>query len=135
MRRLQIIFILGIFLLNTPYTDIHGSDMPEQHSIYLNIKDFGAKGDGDSDDTQALLDAIQEAVKSEGTIYFPTGEYCIHPVKLPSHITLMGNSAWAYANKDRKDPDFEGRTTISALSGDARALFDLVGEKRWTGTS
>ncbi len=129
MRRLQIIFILGIFLANTAFTAVFGSDSPEQHAIYLNIKDFGAKGDGESDDTQALLDAIQEAVKSEGTIYFPTGEYCIHPVKLPSHITLMGNSAWSYANKDRKDPDFAGRTTITALSGDARALFDLGGER------
>ena len=78
---------------------------------------------------QALLAAIGEAKSSEGTIYFPTGEYCIHPVQLPSHITLMGNSAWAYANKDRKDEDFAGRTTITALSGDARALFDLGGER------
>lgn len=105
--------------------------MSDPGNMTLNIKDFGAKGDGKTDDTPALLEAIEEAQKSEGTIYFPTGEYCIHPVKLPSHITLMGNSAWAYANKDKKDPDFEGRTVITALSGDARALFDL-GDERGT---
>ena len=97
----------------------------------LNIRDFGARGDGISDDTPALLAAIAEAQQGEGTIYFPTGEYCIHPVKLPSHITLWGNSAWSYANKDNKDADFEGRTKIIALSGNARAFFDL-GDSRGT---
>lgn len=102
--------------------DDAGSSAPA--STCLNIKDFGASGDGISDDTPALLKAIKAAESSEGTIYFPAGNYCIHPVKLPSHITLMGHSAWGYENKGRKDPDFEGRTTLSALSGDARALLD-----------
>ena len=97
--------------------------------IYLNIKDFGAKGDGISDDTPALLAAMEEALKTESTIYFPTGTYCIHPVKVPSHITLLGHSAWAYANKDKQDPIFAGRTTLKALSGDARALLDLGSER------
>ncbi len=120
---------LGLILAIASFNNLYGSAPAEEHPFYLNIKDFGAKGDGVTDDTPALLAAIEEAKKSEGTIYFPTGDYPIHPVKLPSHITLMGNSAWAYANKDRKDDDYAGRTTISALSGDARALFDLGGER------
>lgn len=120
--------ILAVFLIPLQLSAWTGGDDAPANN-YLNIKSFGAKGDGVSDDTPALLAAIEEAKVSEGTIYFPTGEYCIHPVKLPSHITLMGNSAWAYANKDRKDDDFQGRTIISALSGDARALFDLGGER------
>ncbi|WP_372775960.1 glycosyl hydrolase family 28-related protein [Mangrovibacterium sp.] len=96
-----------------------------QEVPFLNIKSFGAKGDGQTDDTAALQKAMEAATESEGTIYFPHGNYCIHPVKVPSHITLLGYSAWAYANKDNADPDFEGKTILTALSGDDRALLDL----------
>ncbi|GAA4934432.1 hypothetical protein GCM10023314_03580 [Algibacter agarivorans] len=103
----------------------------ENTDIFLNIKDFGAVGDGKTDDTKALLAAIKKAEKTEGTIYFPHGNYAIHPIKVPSHVTLLGYSAWSYENKDKKDKDFEGKTTISALSGNARALLDL-GDSRGT---
>ncbi|MGQ1787603.1 MULTISPECIES: right-handed parallel beta-helix repeat-containing protein [unclassified Saccharicrinis] len=96
-----------------------------QQSPFLNIKDFGAKGDGKTDDTPALLMAMEAATKSEGTVYFPQGNYGIHPVTVPGHITLLGYSAWSYANKDKRDPDYIGKTILTALSGDARALLDL----------
>ncbi|WP_297086671.1 right-handed parallel beta-helix repeat-containing protein [uncultured Draconibacterium sp.] len=102
-----------------------------QTTPFLNIMDFGAKGDGFTDDTPALLKAMEAATKSEGTVYFPHGNYCIHPVEVPSHITLLGYSAWSYANKDKKDDDFIGKTILTALSGDARALLDL-GSNRGT---
>lgn len=125
---------------NTPGTPVppgtHASSAsPENpmttapHPTYLNIKDFGAKGDGKTDDTQAILDAMAAATQSEGTVYFPHGTYMIHPVKVPSHITLLGHSAWAYENKDDLDPDFKGKTTLAALSGDARAFLDLDNER------
>ncbi len=129
MNKQHIFLFLGGLLMMSFSSGFSGTGDKEKAGTYLNIKDFGARGDGQSDDTPALQAAIREAETSEGTIYFPTGEYRIHPVKLPSHITLMGNSAWAYGNKDRKDDDYEGRTIISALSGDARALFDLGGER------
>jgi len=95
---------------------------------YLDIMDFGAKGDGKADDTQALKDAMQAAAISDGTVYFPAGEYCIHPVEVPSHITLLGNSAWGYNYRKGKDPQFNGRVVLSALSADGRALLDLGGK-------
>jgi len=43
-----------------------------------NIKAFGAKGDGVSDDTQAFLDAFSAARSANGgAIYMPDGEYVI----------------------------------------------------------
>jgi len=127
---LSILLLFGtlVFAQNGKENKINHENI---NGIYLNVKDFGAKGDGKSDDTEAILNAIKEAQQSEGTIYFPTGEYCMQPVKLPSHITLMGNSAWSYANKDKKDDDFEGRTKLIALSGDARAFLDC-GDSRGT---
>ncbi|MEM1084917.1 MAG: right-handed parallel beta-helix repeat-containing protein [Verrucomicrobiota bacterium] len=98
-------------------------------ATYLNIRDFGAKGDGETDDTKALLAAMKAATQEEGTVYFPQGTYMIHPVKVPSHITLLGRSGWAYENKDDKDPEFRGKTTLAALSGDARSLLDLEDQR------
>lgn len=64
---------------------------------YLNIRDFGAKGGGRSDDTQALKDAMARAETESGVVDFPAGHYCVHPVKAPSQITLLGYSAWGAA--------------------------------------
>lgn len=125
------ILIVVLVVLSINANAIEKNTPEKINPFHLNIKDFGAKGDGETDDTKALKAAIAEAAKSEGTIYFPTGEYCIHPIELPSHISLIGNSAWAYANKDKKDADFIGRTIITALSGNARAMFDL-GDSRGT---
>lgn len=86
---------------------------------YLNIRDFGAVGDGIHDDTSALVAAMDQAVQEEGTVYFPSGVYAIHPVSVPSHITLFGCSAWS----DGKGSD--GTAVLKALSGNARAFLDL----------
>jgi parallel beta-helix repeat protein len=96
---------------------------------YLNIMDFGAAGDGESDDTPALKNALEEARTGNGTIYFPTGHYRIHPLRLPGHVTLMGDSAWAYGNRGGADPDYAGRTVLSALSDNGRALLDVGSER------
>lgn len=117
--------LLSILLALLAVASLEAGTKNGTESPYLNIRSFGAKGDGVSDDTPALLKAMEAATKSEGTVYFPHGNYAIHPVKVPSHITLLGHSAWAYANKDKMDPDFEGKTFLTALSGDARALLDL----------
>lgn len=90
--------------------------------LYLNIQDFGAKGDGKTDDTAALIRALEAVSKENGTLYFPKGNYLIHPVQVPSHVTLMGNSAWGGPSGDA---GALGHTRLTALSGDARALLDL----------
>lgn len=58
-------------------------------SLWVNIRDFGAKGDGVSDDTEALRSAILAAVKrgplGGNTVYFPpsSGSYVVGPIDLP----------------------------------------------------
>ena len=94
---------------------------------YLNIRDFGAKGDGQTDDTAALVAAMDAASREEGTVYFPAGHYMIHPVTVPSHITLLGNSSWGYIGRDGRDPGCDGRVVLEALSGDARAFLEMEG--------
>jgi hypothetical protein len=54
----------------------------------INVMDFGAKGDGVTDDTAA----IQAAANVGGTIYFPNGNYEITHVDLGSNTQLIGES-------------------------------------------
>jgi polygalacturonase len=45
----------------------------------FNVKDFGAKGDGKTNDGTAIQDAINAANKVPGsTVYFPAGSYAVH---------------------------------------------------------
>jgi hypothetical protein len=54
----------------------------------INVLDYGAKGDGVTNDTAA----IQAAVAAGGTIYFPDGTYEITHVDLSSNTQLIGES-------------------------------------------
>ena len=69
----------------------------------VNVKDFGATGDGTTDDTVAVQAAI-DSIPNGGTIYFPPGTYRIARTVgtndswglkvTANNITLMGNDAY-----------------------------------------
>jgi hypothetical protein len=58
-------------------------------SGYINIRQFGAKGDGATDDTAALQAAIDAAANTGRAAYVPSGTYKITSTVL---ITTVGNS-------------------------------------------
>ena len=69
---------------------------------FVNVKDFGAKGDGTTDDTAAINRAITEIYKSiwmltryavRRTIYFPAGVYIVNgsTIKIPPYARLIGD--------------------------------------------
>jgi polygalacturonase len=59
------------------------------HAATYNVKDFGATGNGQTIETQAINRAIEEAGKNGGgTVYFPAGAYLCYSIRLQSHITL-----------------------------------------------
>lgn len=62
--------------------------------IYFNVKSYGAKGDGTTDDTTAIQAAIT-AASSGGVVFFPVGTYKISsPLTLSVASTaLMGTGA------------------------------------------
>jgi hypothetical protein len=69
----------------------------------LNVKEFGAKGDGRSDDTLAIRRALATARSAGGaTVYFPAGTYNFAP-----------------------QPTDKGWTPETFKSGDPYAVFDL----------
>ena len=61
----------------------------------LNVKDFGAKGDGRTNDREAIMKAVQEAKSTGGgnKILFPSGTYIVsvpEEARVSGHIELSG---------------------------------------------
>jgi hypothetical protein len=52
----------------------------------VNVKDFGATGNGVADDTAA----IQAAVNNGGEVFFPKGTYLVSGITIPSNTKLQG---------------------------------------------
>ncbi len=55
--------------------------------VTINVKAFGAVGDGVHDDTQAIQTAIHFLPRN-ACLFFPAGTYAIAPIALKSHMTL-----------------------------------------------
>jgi polygalacturonase len=56
---------------------------------YYNVRDFGAIGDGQTINTDAISRAIEEAVKhGGGTVFFPAGNYLSYSIHLQNNISL-----------------------------------------------
>src|SRR5690348_1202775 len=57
--------------------------------IFYNVRDFGAKGDSTTIDSDAINKAINVAAsQGGGTIYFPQGIYASYSIRLKSNISL-----------------------------------------------
>ena len=54
---------------------------------WVNVKDFGAKGDGETDDTEA----IQKAIDTGKNVYIPHGIYIITSITLKSNQIITGD--------------------------------------------
>lgn len=62
--------------------------------LRLNVADFGAKGDGATDDTDAIQAAI-DAAENGGIIEIPRGTYMIRGLKIKKFgTTLAGEARW-----------------------------------------
>src|SRR5262245_45624556 len=71
--------------------------MEKGKSAMSTVRDFGARGDGKTDDTAALSHAIQ---KGDGHLIFPRGDYLIsHPLHIPlqlhGRISIIGDGGTA----------------------------------------
>jgi hypothetical protein len=69
----------------------------EKFDEYVSVLDFGAKGDGVTDDTQAINDALYEIYSRElntqvrRILSFPAGVYIVNEViKIPTYAHLVG---------------------------------------------
>jgi hypothetical protein len=72
-------------------------DAPKWSGVIFNVKTYGAKGDGVSDDTDPIKNAIAAAKASPGaTVYYPAGTYIVNTL-LDAH----SNNRWQGEGRDR----------------------------------
>ena len=72
-------------------TEDYGAETASPTANQVNARQYGAKGDGSTDDTKALQAAL-DAAKANGPIcYFPPGLYRLNgPLMVPPGVTLAG---------------------------------------------
>ncbi|KAJ5379950.1 uncharacterized protein N7496_002378 [Penicillium cataractarum] len=75
---------------------------PSEYTVFRNVKDFGAKGDGVTDDTEAINNAISSGTRcgqgcfssttTPAVVYFPSGSYVISaPIFDYYNTIIIGN--------------------------------------------
>jgi len=83
----------------------------------VNVKDFGAVGDGVHEDTAAIQAAIS-FLPEGGRLWFPAGNYLTLPLSLKSHITLdLDEGAVILGSADRARYPIIPSFTVDPVTG------------------
>jgi hypothetical protein len=90
----------------------------EKHRAMLNVMDFGAKGDGTTDDTQSIQKALDKAALTNGAVFIPEGRFMTSELKVPEGIGIHGLPAWSYR---------KGMGTVLVFRGGGKCLINLTG--------
>jgi len=85
----------------------------------LDVRDFGAEGDGESDDSAAFQRALEAAAESRGTVFVPDGVFRCADVKVPPQTGLVGNPTWRYTEP--------GGSILRLSNEKAACLLNLTG--------
>jgi hypothetical protein len=83
------------------------------------VNEFGARGDGTSDDTRAIQEAIDQAGEARGTVVFPEAAYACSRLRVPADVWLVGRARWSYAAS-------ADRSALILRDPDAPCLLDLT---------
>src|SRR5208283_967892 len=71
--------------------EANGEDAPRYVAGQVNVADFGAKGDGKTDDTEAFQKAIDAVTNSGGKVIVPVGRFRIEgSVRIKDGVTVAG---------------------------------------------
>jgi len=97
-------------------------------ATFFNVRNFGAKGDSLSIETDAINRAIDGAAASGGgTVYFPAGKYLSFSIRLKSNITLfLDNGAYLIA----ADPE-KGQGGFDAPEPNPSDKYQDFGHSHW----
>jgi hypothetical protein len=97
----------------------------EKLSEWVSVKDFGAVGNGATDDTVAIQNAIDFGVLNKQIIYFPSGTYLVtDTLNLTVGSQLAGETKYQYTKGFNIDPK---ATTINFQPTSLKSLFVFGG--------
>lgn len=86
------------------------------------VRDYGATGDGSTDDTAAIAAAVSAAHTAGNSIYFPAGEYLVTTFPtLNDYDTIHGDGA------DKSTVIYGGSGTLITLNNKMRVNFKNMG--------
>ncbi|KAL2156618.1 hypothetical protein VTH82DRAFT_1363 [Thermothelomyces myriococcoides] len=107
----------------------------KSYKVFRNVRDYGAKGDGSTDDTDAINQAISdgnrcgEGCSSQTTtpalVYFPPGTYVVSKPIIPYYYTQLVGDAVSLPTL-KASADFTGMAVIDADP------YDSEGNNWWT---
>ena len=83
----------------------------------MSVREFGATGDGKTDDSKAIQRALDAAGEVGGTVFVPGGVYLCADLKMRSNTALIGVPTWDYHKP--------GGTALKLSSGDAKCLLNI----------
>jgi hypothetical protein len=88
----------------------------------VTVQDFGAKGDGKTDDTHAIQSALDSTSRMNGfhqraSVFMPPGVYCSRQLQMRANTALIGVPAYDYRQS--------GGTEILLIDPSASCLIDV----------
>ena len=102
-RIIYILILISIMFTNFAFST-EQSTLEDMEKNKILVTDYGAKGDGITDDTVAIKNALA-AIQEGQTLYFPKGEYIISSVLSikSSNITIQGENGTIIRYPDGSD--------------------------------
>lgn len=128
MKYLYLVIGLGLLLGHNALN----ADAQETRRERRSVRDFGARGDGEADDTAAFRQAMDERkTAGGGVVSVPTGKYLIKShLTIPQAVTLEGE--WrAPATLGRSDDPKSGQV-LSQLGGSVLLAVEGAGQENGT---
>lgn len=101
----------------TELTDTKGAAMG---GGMFDVMDFGAKGDGQTDDSRAIQSALDAAGEKKGAVFVPPAVYLCADLKMHRNTALVGVPAWDYRRT-------LGGSVFKLSHDKARCLVDMAG--------
>jgi hypothetical protein len=106
----------GVWLAMRP--GMGAAKMVEADTV-LNVRQFGAKGDGKSDDTKSIQRTIDTAAERGGAVFLPPGVYRSTELQMRPHVSITGIPAWDY--------EYGFGSVIRLADERARCLLNITG--------
>jgi hypothetical protein len=98
----------------------NSSPCPSTPRHIVNVRDFGAQGDGTVDDTKAIQRAVNAVAVSGGRVVFPSGVYRAYGVRQDSCVEFRGQQGATLIHPDGLSPGHVVRSRVQSTTGTIR---------------
>ena len=95
-----------------------GAEAPHTEG-FISAREFGAVGDGKSDDTKALQKALDAAADTRGAVFVPPGVYVTSELHVRPDTSVVGIPSWDYRGP--------GGSVLRLANADSSCLLNITG--------